>query len=172
MVEIYLMRYQAVRSSAPPFIIHFLIAVFVLRAVGWLRNDIWILALWVGCSQEQGATSIWSSSDLQVDDSVFPVTGGGAVVGWGWRKGRYAAGIRDRQYGRLHENHDIKEMFLAYSQQRIPRKDSMWYPVKRVRDESSPSNVSQWQIEVWALILQWFQSRWLPWSRRISSRLS
>lgn len=72
-----------VRSSAPPFVLfHFLIAVFILRTAGWMRNDIWIL----GCSQEQRANSIWRSPDLQVDDSVFPVAGGGAVVGWGWRK--------------------------------------------------------------------------------------
>ena len=115
-VEIYLIRYLAVHSSAPPFIIfHFLTAVLILRAVGWMRNDIWILALWVGCSQEQGATSIWRSSDLQVDDFVFPVTGGCAVVGWRWRKDRYAAGFKDKQCGRLQENHDVKETLLAYS---------------------------------------------------------
>lgn len=41
--------------------------------------------------------------------------GGGAVVGWGWKKDRQAAGFKDKQYGPLHENHDIKETLLANS---------------------------------------------------------
>lgn len=80
--EIYLIRYPAARSSAPPCIIfHSLVAIFVLRAVGWMRNDIWIPALWFGCSHEQRPISIWKSPYVQIDYSVLPVTGEGAVLG-------------------------------------------------------------------------------------------
>lgn len=53
--------------------------------------------------------------DLQADDSVFPVTGGGAVVGWGCRKDRCATGFNNKHSEHLHEKYATKESLMAYS---------------------------------------------------------
>lgn len=114
--EIYLIKYLTVNSSAPSFFFfHVLIAVFILRPVDWMRNGICILTLWVSCCQERGAISIGRSLDLQADDSVFPVTGGGAVVGWGCRKDRCATGFNNKHSEHLHEKYATKESLMAYS---------------------------------------------------------
>lgn len=64
-------------------------------------------------NKEKSALDL-QSLDLQADDSVFPVTGGGAVVGWGCRKDRCATGF-NKHYGHLHEKHATKESLMAYS---------------------------------------------------------
>lgn len=65
-------------------------------------------------NKEQSALDL-QSLDLQTDDSVFPVTEGGAAVGWGCRKDRCATGFNNKHYGHLHEKHATKESLMAYS---------------------------------------------------------